>query len=375
MTRVLLLLDHKENQQLLAEELAGRHEVAIGATDDALNERFDLCVVDGRSLDRLWEHVHERKEREQPIFLPVLLVTSRPDVTMITRQVWRSVDELIITPIERPELRARMEVLLRARSLSLALRQRAEEAEQAARTRDDVLALVAHDLRNPLNLVLSSGMFLLDTVEGLEPRAREQLEVIRRAVGHMNRLTQDLLEVAGMEAGAISIEPQEEPVERLLSSACRTMQHVANESQIELSCDPGTAVPPVHADRDRIEQVLGNLIGNAVRFTPRGGQVRIGAERDGERVRFSVADTGVGIDPDNLPHVFDRFWQAKRSRDGGAGLGLAIARGIVAAHGGDMWVESEKGNGSTFFFTLPIAPPTASGTPSDRPSPPWRPNS
>jgi signal transduction histidine kinase len=365
MTRVLLLLDQKENQQLLAEELSGCHEVLVGAADDALSEHFDLCVVDGRSLDRLWEQVLRRKEREQPLFLPVLLVTSRPDVKMITRQVWRSVDELIVTPIERPELRARMEILLRARSLSLSLRQRADEAEQAARTRDEVLAMVAHDLRNPLNVVLTSGSFLLDTVDGLKPQAREQLRMIQRAVGHMNRLTQDLLEVAGMEAGTISVEPQEEPVDRLLRSACRTMQSVASAKRVELCCEHGTDVPPVHADRDRIDQVLGNLIGNAVRFTPEGGRVRVGAGQDGEWVRFSVADTGVGIDPADLPHVFDRFWQAKRSRDGGAGLGLAIARGIVAAHGGKMWVKSERGSGSTFFFTLPTAPRTAPAAAGD----------
>jgi signal transduction histidine kinase len=362
MTRVLLLLDQKENQQLLAEELAGRHEVIIGTSDDALNEAFDLCVADGRSLDRLWEQVHQRKEREQPVLLPVLLVTSRPDVKMITRHVWRSVDELIITPIERPELRARMEILLRARSLSLALRQRAEEAEQAARTRDEVLALVAHDLRNPLNVVLSSGTFVLDTADGLEPRAREQLKLILRAVRQMNRLTQDLLEVAGMEAGNISVDPQAESVDRLLRSACRTMEHAATAKRIHLSCDESTALPPVLADRDRIDQVLGNLIGNAVRFTPPDGRVRVAAELAGESVRFSVADTGVGIEPADLPHVFDRFWQARRSRKGGAGLGLAIARGIVLAHGGDMWVESEPGTGSTFVFTLPAAPPAASGS-------------
>jgi signal transduction histidine kinase len=355
MTCVLLMLDQKENQQLLADELAGRHDVLIGAADDALNERFDLCIVDGRSLDRLWEQVHQRKEREHPVFLPVLLVTARPDVKMITRQVWRSVDELIIAPIERHELRARMEILLRARSLSLSLQQRVDEAEQAARTRDDVLAMVAHDLRNPLNVVLTSGSFLLDTLEGLEPRAREQLELIQRAVRQMNRLTQDLLEVAGMEAGTISVEPQAEPVERMLHSACRTMQRVASARRIELACEIESDLPLVCADRDRIDQVLGNLIGNAVRFTPRGGRVRVAAEPDGEQVRFSVADTGRGIAPADLPHVFDRFWQAQRSRDGGTGLGLAIAQGIVAAHGGEMWVESEPGSGSTFYFTLPTA--------------------
>jgi signal transduction histidine kinase len=354
-TRVLLLLDQKENQQLLADELSDRYEVEIGATDEALEGPIDLCVVDGRSLDRLWEQVRRRKEREQPIFLPVLLVSSRPDVRMITRQVWRSVDELLITPIERSELRARMEILLRARSLSLALQQRAEEAEQSARTRDEVLAVVAHDLRNPLNVVLSSGSFLLDTVEGLDDRAREQLQMVRRAASQMNRLIQDLLEVAGMEAGNIAVELREEPVEPLLRGACRALEHAASEKEVELCCEIEGGLPPVHADRDRIDQVLGNLIGNGLRFTPRGGRIQVGAERDGERVRISVADTGAGIDAADLPHVFDRFWQAQRSRDGGAGLGLAIARGIVEAHGGEMWVESERENGSTFFFTLPTA--------------------
>jgi signal transduction histidine kinase len=354
-TRVLLLLDHKENQHLLAEELAGHHQVLIGASDEALDQEFDLCVVDGSSLDRLWTQVRERKEREQPIFLPVLLVTSRPDVKMITRHVWRSVDELIITPIERPELRARMEILLRARALSLALQLRAEEAEQAAHTRDEVLAVVAHDLRNPLNLVLTSGSFLLDTVDGLEPGAREQLQMVRRAAGQMNRLIQDLLEVAGMEAGNISVEPREEAVDPLLRGACLAMEHAANAKQIELSHEIESELPLVYADRDRIDQVLGNLIGNAVKFTPVGGKVIVGAGREGERVRFFVSDTGAGIDQDDIPRVFDRFWQAKRSQKGGAGLGLAIARGIVVAHGGEMWVESEQGDGSTFFFTLPLA--------------------
>lgn len=355
MKRVLVLLDHKENQQLLAAELAGRYEVLQGDKDDALNQHFDLCVVDGSSLDRLWTQVQHRKEREQPILLPVLLVTSRPEVKMITRQVWRSVDELIITPIEKAELRARMEILLRARSLSLALQERALEAEQAAHARDEVLAVVAHDLRNPVNLVLTSGAFLLETQEGLGDGAREHLTLMRRAAGQMDRLIQDLLEVAGMEAGTISVEPSEEAVESLLRGACRAMEHAAAAKQIEISCEIQAALPPVYADRDRIDQVLGNLIGNAVRFTPEGGRIQASARCDGPSVQFSITDSGAGIDAADLPHVFDRFWQAKRSRDGGAGLGLAIARGIVAAHGGEMWVESERGQGSTFFFTLGLA--------------------
>jgi signal transduction histidine kinase len=122
-----------------------------------------------------------------------------------------------------------------------------------------------------------------------------------------------------------------------------------------------------HADRDRIDQVLGNLIGNAVRFTPRGRAGPGGGRAaTGEWVRFSVTDTGVGIDTADLPHVFDRFWQAKRSREGGAGLGLAIARGIVVAHGGEMWVESERESGE--HLLLHVAGRSTDGVKGDRPS-------
>jgi signal transduction histidine kinase len=355
--RILLLLDHKENQELLRAELTGAHEVFAGSGDQDLQQEFDLCVVDGSSLDRLWERVRERKQSEQPIFLPILLVTARPGVKMITRHVWRSVDELIITPIEKPELRARIEILLRARSLSLALRQRAEEAELAARTRDEVLAMVSHDLRNPLNLVMTSGSFLLDTATGLAPGQRDQLQMIHRAAGQMNRLIQDLLEVSGMEAGRLTVELRSESVARLMEDACSLLQHAAGAKAIRLTCEGGTDLPLVRADRDRVLQVFGNLIGNALKFTPEGGEVRVRAEAAGEWVRFSVSDNGDGIAEQDLPHVFERFWQAQRNRDGGAGLGLAIVRGIVEAHGGTVRAESDLGKGTTFWFTLPIEDP------------------
>lgn len=355
MKRILLLLDHRENQELLGAELSREHRVIAGAGEADLEQEFDVCVVDGPSLDRLWERVRDRKEREQPIFLPVLLVTSRPDVKMITRHLWRSVDELIITPIEKPELRARIEILLRARSLSLALRERAEEAELASRTRDEVLAMVAHDLRGPLDTVMMSSSFLLDTVAGVEPPQLDHFRIIIRAAERMNRLTQDLLEVAGMEAGQFAVTPGAEPVGTLVGEACSSTAPSMSAKSIRLVCEHGDDLPAVRADRDRVLQVLGNLIGNAIKFTPEGGEIRLRVERHGDRVRFSVSDTGAGIPGEDLPRVFDRFWQARRARDSGAGLGLAIVRGIVAAHGGETGVESVVGQGSTFWFTLPVA--------------------
>jgi signal transduction histidine kinase len=365
--RILLLLDRKENQQLLAAELAKDHEVVVGTADADLEQPFDLCVVDGLSLDRLWERVQRRKEEEQPILFPVLLVTSRPDVKMITRHVWRSIDELIITPIEKPELRARIQVLLRSRSLSLALRRRAEDAEQATRTRDEVLAMVSHDLRNPLNLVLTANEFLLETATGLQPQERDQLQMIRRATAQMNRLIQDLLEVSGMEAGNISMEARPEAVEPLVREVCGMLEHAASAGSIGLVCEVAPDLPRVCADRDRIHQVLGNLIGNALKFTPEGGRIHVRADRDGDCVRVSVTDDGEGIGEEDLPHVFDRFWQARRAREGGAGLGLAIAQRIIDAHGGEIRVESEVGRGSTFVFTLPAHDgPEGEASPDER---------
>ena len=355
MKTILLLLDQPENQSLLAAELSTAHRVIEGRSDDDLEQQFDLAVVDGASLDRLWEKVLERKVREQPVLLPFLLVTSRPGVKMITRHLWRSIDELIISPIEKPELRARVEILLRARSLSLELKQRADDAEQAARSRDEVLAMVSHDLRNPLNLVLTSGSFILETGTNLTPREREQVRMIHRAAEQMNRLIQDLLEVSGIEAGNIPIELKPEAVAPLVREACSLMTYAAEASHITLTCEFEQGLPDVMADRDRILQVLGNLIANGLKFTPHGGRVAIGARRDGSTVLFSVADSGSGISESDLPHIFDRFWQSRRAREGGAGLGLAIARGIISAHGGEIRVESQEGKGSTFLFTLPTA--------------------
>jgi signal transduction histidine kinase len=354
-SRILLLLDRKENQQLLAAELDTLNEVVVGRDDDALRGDFDLCILDGSALDRLWEPVRRRKEQEQPCYLPVLLVTSRPNVKMITRHLWRSIDELIITPIEKPELAARVQVLLRARYLSLELHDRAAAAEEATRVRDELMAMVSHDLRNPLNVVLSHASLLLDQSVGVGERHRAQLEAIHRAVGQMTRLTRDLLDLSALESGQLRISPQPESPAALVKSACAQHEVAAAARSVSLQGEAPADAPQVAADRDRIDQLFGNLIGNALRFTPAGGRILVTARPVADGVRFAVTDSGRGISDDDLPHVFDRFWQGKRSEGGGAGLGLAIASRIVEAHGGRIGVESETGEGSTFWFSLPQA--------------------
>ena len=171
----------------------------------------------------------------------------------------------------------------------------------------------------------------------------------------MNRMIQDLLDVRRIESGRLGIESKPESPASLINDTVEMLRPLAIGSTIVLEADISENLPMVLADASRIQQVLSNLVGNAVKFTPREGHVTVCAEGIDGGVRFGVIDTGPGIPPDQVPHIFGRFWQAMPSDRRGIGLGLAIAKGIVEAHGGMIWVESNVGLGSTFYFTLPSA--------------------
>ena len=179
----------------------------------------------------------------------------------------------------------------------------------------------------------------------------------------MKRLIQDLLDVNLMETGKLLIQKVRLSAEQLVVKAAEAQRVIAAPSDIELRLDVGTGVPEVWGDHDRLLQVFENLIGNALKFTAAGGRITVGAAVNGNEVVFWVKDSGCGIAPEALPHIFDRFWQATKGDRRGAGLGLPITKGIVDAHGGRVWVESTLGRGSTFFFSIPREAPEA-----DRPS-------
>jgi signal transduction histidine kinase len=229
------------------------------------------------------------------------------------------------------------------------------EAQQATRARDDILAVVAHDLRNPLNTVSMAASLMLENTPMDRPQERRQVEIVRRAADRMNRMIQDLLDVKRLETGRLGIEPKPETAAALICDTLDMLRPLAASSTILLESNVAENLPAVLADAARIQQVLSNLVGNAVKFTPRDGRVTVCAERINDEVRFSVIDTGPGIPAEQLPHIFGRFWQAKSTDRRGIGLGLAIAKGIVEAHQGRIWVESSVGLGSTFYFTLPVA--------------------
>ena len=232
-----------------------------------------------------------------------------------------------------------------------------DKSEQATRTRDEVLRIVAHDLRTPLNVISLSTGVLLKCPPEKRATDTKPLEAIRKAVDRANRLIQDLLDIARMEAGHLSVDRGPEQTAPLVKEAAELHRALAEEKSIQLTTAVPEDAPPVFADRDRVLQILSNLLGNALKFTPGGGQILLRAAPAGSMMRFSVSDTGSGIPEEVLPHLFEPFWQARAGRKQGAGLGLAIVKGLVDAHGGQLWVESSPGLGSTFFFTLPTASP------------------
>jgi PAS domain S-box-containing protein len=236
-------------------------------------------------------------------------------------------------------------------------------ARRATQTRDDVLGIVAHDLRNPLNSILLHINQLKHSEAAAEPRSQKSAQAIERAAVRMNRLIQDLLDVTRMEAGRLSIEQASVPAQQVVSDSVEAQRPLIAAAAIELQQDAARELPEVWADRDRLHQVLENLIGNALKFTKPGGRVTVGAAPGDGEVLFWVTDTGSGIAAEDLPHLFDRFWQVRRADRRGVGLGLAIVKEIIDAHHGHIWVESTLGHGSTFFFTIPTAPPAPARSP------------
>ena len=225
------------------------------------------------------------------------------------------------------------------------------------RARDDMIGIVSHDLRNPVNAVKMLTGVMLDR-ERDEPLSSEMVEyatIIRQAAEQMDTLIRDLLDVKRVEAGRLMVDTHPENTEELLSDALRTLAPVAEEKSLKLRLTAPDEIPPVLADRERIAQALSNLVGNAVKFSPPGSEILVGVAVVDSEVLFSVSDRGQGMTPEQLSHAFDRFWQSSRTDRQGAGLGLAIAKGIVEAHRGRIWAESAPDAGSTFYFTLPVA--------------------
>jgi PAS domain S-box-containing protein len=315
--------------------------------ESTLIQEVDPDLVAQHALDAEHEAIILALAPTSVVCVPLKLADK-----VLGAMVWYTIDE---ERRYRPRDLELAEELARRAALAIENARLFNESEQATRARDQMLGVVAHDLRNPLNTMLMATQLLADSTAPESP-ARRQVAIVQRAGERMNRLVQDLLDVKRIESGRLTVEPRSIESRSLVSEAVDMLRPLAASSSIELDLEIAhDNLPPVCADPHRVQQVLSNLIGNAIKFTPRGGRIVVCCEPDEGDVRFEVRDTGPGIPAENLPHIFGQFWQASRGDRRGIGLGLAIAKGIVEAHGGKIWVESEEGSGSRFFFTLPQA--------------------
>jgi PAS domain S-box-containing protein len=242
--------------------------------------------------------------------------------------------------------RAREALLEREREVRVA-------AENAARQRDHVLNVVTHELGSPLSTIGMCAKVLAQAATSLSERA-SAIDLINRCVESMHRQLRDLTDVANVESGRLALNVRSEAPSALVAAAAEMFAATATDAGVGLEARVSPELPSVRADAERVNQVLGNLLTNALRHTPRGGRITLRAELDAVFVRFTVEDTGSGIAEEELPHLFDRFWHRRRAAQRGGGLGLTIVRGIVEAHGGAIDVSSTVGEGSRFGFTIPI---------------------
>ena len=316
-------------QRILAEELTSQQPPCT----------WELVIQTLTSLE-IGTFLAVRGERDNVPVLWLLEHFADPTPDSVYQELSTLHDELIAAHRELARERARLK--------------RALDASTAAvRSRDDVLSFVSHDLRNPLHTILMASS-VIELPIG-EDKKQLQIEAIKRSARGMTALIGDLLDASAMEAGRFAVEKGVVRIHEVLEETRDTFAEGARRAGVTLRIHTNDDVV-VFGDRHRIMQVLANLTGNAIKFTPEEGEIALSAARAADDMAvIRVIDSGQGIAAADLPHVFDRYWHAARSRRGGSGLGLAIARGIVEAHGGRIWVESEPGRGSTFAFSLPLA--------------------
>ncbi len=237
------------------------------------------------------------------------------------------------------------------------------EVERAVRAREEALHIVSHDLKNPIAVLLLKAQRLRRVMPAGDEgaRARTLVEQLERTIMGMNRLIEGLLDLARMEAGRLKLDRRVEAPSAVVTRAVEPLQSLAHDRGQRLEIAVSESLPPIDADPDRLAQVLANLVGNALKYTPEGGRIRVEAQASPSEVCFTVADTGPGIPAEQLPHLFERFWQARAAGRTGHGLGLSIVQGLVEAHDGRVWVDSQPGQGSRFHFSIPRASTDADG--------------
>jgi signal transduction histidine kinase len=349
----------------LGHELISAHSGAE-AVELAAGREFAVIVMDVQMpiLDGI-QTAGIIKQYEATCYVPIIFLTAMdPEGAHMFRAYESGGVDYLVKPYEPTVLRSKVSVFVelyeQRRKIHAQERQLHQErvarvaAEAAARAREELLTIVSHELGNPVTAIGTYASLLLHRAAIIEDETVHKYAMNQCAAAEkMERLIGDLLVAARLERGALEMVKTPEPVSKLVDQVMAVMQPVAQQKYQMLTSE----LPPVPCtlccDRDRIYQVLANLLGNAIKFSPKNGSIRFAVEVRRDEVIFSVKDSGPGILPHEVPHIFDPYWQAPSSKYGGLGLGLAIAKNIVQAHAGRIWLEGQPGDGSTFYAAFP----------------------
>jgi signal transduction histidine kinase len=325
-----------------------------GDADEALikvrQTKYDCLLLD-QDLPGMSGIELTRQLRSTAKVMPIVFVTGRQAEEVLIEAIDAGVTDFIPKNDLSPRrLGLRIQFAIRIGKAEAESAQAVRQATEAARARDEVLAVVSHDLRGPLHAISLATEALRDEITG---SAQRYLGAIERASHRAERLIADLLEASAIENGALTLARAPVDAGAILKQAAAEYELLVKETGAKINALIPEDPIVVQADRDRVLQVLGNLIGNSLKHA-KGAPIDLVLERREDAALIQVRDHGPGIPPSELPHVFDRYWSG-RTKKGGAGLGLAIAKGIVSAHGGRIEVDSKQGDGAKFVFTLPLA--------------------
>jgi signal transduction histidine kinase len=375
MNRVLLLLGHPGNRRLLRDWLGRHYEVVRPDVHGELDTTFDLAVLDAVTLAAKRDALHAMKQAAGPVFLPYLLLAPRDQANVVGRYLGQTVDELLWTPVDPAELQTRIKMLLRLREQSLALKQHNDELEALLEARravelmkDEFISIASHELRSPLAAIKMYVNMVLDGEVGkLNEQQGQFLQIAEDNTERLSQLVNDLLDVSRMTSGRLQCQIREIDLGKEVPQACASLRILGDHKQIQTE----VIVPPepvmVQADPRRVEQILTNLLSNAYKYSLQETTVKVRVSNRGEVAQVDISDQGIGIAEADQARLFDIFFRAEAVRNShisGTGLGLYITRKLVELQAGDIWVESELNKGSTFSWTLPIAP--AEGQTSDQ---------
>ena len=343
MARIILSIQGKENRRLVTAFLSAYHSLGEHAPGEPLEEVFDLCIVDGPSLDRFRAELEARRDAEQPGILPVLLLTARRDVWAKMPNLWQLVDDSITTPVTKPELHARVEILLRARRISLELKLRNEDLEA-------FIQAMSHDLRASVRAV---SMFTEAISEsgGLNEQGTKDLDRIRWAAQEMRELIDSLLNFSRLGRGEVRYEPID--LRAYIEACVRNLQGEIQNRHANIRLKGKSRTVP--ADPTLLKIALTNLLSNAIKFVPEGVQpeITVSASVKHDICRIEIGDNGVGISQENQQRIFLPFVRIySEEQFPGIGLGLPSVRKAVELMGGRVGVESVPGQGSRFWIEL-----------------------